>query len=166
MLDTGFSVDLRVSRSALVGRVTAEHVSWDVVQSGGQLWFRGKQMWAATISPAQAAGYGDSWVHVTSLNAGFGWASHLLHLQTEMATEVFRDKPGLHNVGIRRFAGRRVVELSSSGDVYDVEVAAPHRPLRWLEPDEIGADGKPCGVVLDAFGKPVQVSPPVTSLRY
>jgi hypothetical protein len=146
--------------------VTAEKATWDVVQDHGRLWFRGRELWRKSISPDQAASYGDRWVLVTSLNAGFGWASHLVHLQREMADEVFRDKPGLRNVGVRSFEGRRVVRLSSPDDLYDVEADSPHLPLRWLEPDELGPDGKPCGVVLDDFGAPVSVNVPRTSLRY
>lgn len=166
MLDNDFTVDLRVSRTSVVGRVTTENVTWDVVQDHGRLWFRGQAMWRKTISADQAAAYGDKWVRVTSMNAGFGWASHLLHLQREMPDEVFRDKPGLQNVGIRSFGGHRVVRLSSSKDVYDVEAGMPHLPLRWLEPEEIGPDGKPCGVLLDDFGAPVEVAVPRTSLHY
>jgi hypothetical protein len=166
MLDDGFTVDLRVSRTSLVGHVTTEKVTWDVVQDHGQLWFRGAAMWRATISADKAASYGDSWVRVSSLNAGFGWAAHLVDLQREMPDEVFRDKSGLRNIGVRTFDGRRVVRLSSPKDLYDVEVDAPHRPLRWLEPDELGPDGKPCGVVLDDFDAPVDVRVPNTTLRY
>jgi hypothetical protein len=166
MLDDDFTVDLRVSRTSVVGRVTTEKVTWDVVQDHGRLWFRGAAMWRNSISSDKAATYGDKWVRVTSLNAGFGWASHLVDLQKEMPDEIFRDKPGLRNVGVRTFAGRRVVRLSSPTDLYDVETDAPHLPLRWLEPDEIGPNGAPCGVVLDDFGAPVRVSVPRTTLHY
>ena len=166
MIDDDFTVDLRVSRTSIVGQVTTEKVTWDVVQDHGRLWFRGAAMWRKTISADKAAMYGDNWVRVTSLNAGFGWAAHLVDLQKEMPDEIFRDKPGLRNVGIRMFAGHRVVRLSSKKDLYDVEVSAPHLPLQWLEPDEIGPDGTPCGVVLDDFGAPVRVAVPSTSLTY
>ena len=166
MLEDDFTVDLHVSRTSLVGRVTTENVTWDVVQDHGRLWFRGAAMWNKTISADQAASYGDNWVRVTSLNAGFGWASHLIDLQREMPDEVFRDKRGLRNVGTRTVAGRRVVRLSSSKDAYEVRADAPHLPLSWLEPDEIGPDGKPCGVVLDAFAATVNVIVPRTSLHY
>jgi hypothetical protein len=166
MLDAGFTVDLRVSSTSLVGRVTAEHVTWQVVQDRGRLWFRGRSMWRRTISADQAASYGDKWVRVASMNAGFGWAGHLVDLQREMPDDVFRDKAGLRNVGVRTLAGRRVIRLASIHDVYDVRLAAPHLPVRWVEPDEIGPDGAPCGVVLDDFGAPVRVAVPRTALRY
>jgi hypothetical protein len=166
MLDDGFTVDLRVSRTSLAGTVTHNGISWQVVQDRGRLWFRGSAMWHATISADAAERLGDNWVQVTSFNAGFGYAAHLVDLQREMPDEVFRDKPGLRNVGFRTFAQRRVVELSSDEDVYDVTAAAPHDPLRWLEPDEIGPDGKPCGIVLDHFGAAVHVVAPDTALRY
>jgi hypothetical protein len=166
MLDSGFVVDVVVTPRGFRGTVTTHGVQWQAVSVDGALYFRGGAMWRATVSSATAQGFADNWVRVRQLNAGYGWAAHLVDLPAVVPDEVFRDKPGLVNVGARVVGGEDVAELASPEDVYDVRVATPHYPVRWIEPDEVGADGRPCGIILDRFAQPVAIVAPSTSLTY
>jgi hypothetical protein len=60
--------------------------------------------------------------------------------------------------------GRRVIELRSKTDVYDVLATGTPYPVRWLELENPGPDGKPCGITIDGFGAPATVSAPANAL--
>lgn len=166
MLDDGLTIDAVVTARGFAGTVSSHGVTWHAIAVGGRLYFRGASMWRKSISSTTAASFGQNWVRVRQLGAGFGWAGHLADLPHEIVTEVFRDKPGLVNKGVRLVRGVRVVHLVDSTDVYDVRLAAPHVPITWLEPDDIGPDGKPCGILLDHFGVTQPLDEPRTTLSY
>ena len=160
MLDTGFVVDVVVLPDAASGSVTSHGVTWRFVEVHGRLWLRGAALWRATVARAAAARLGDDWVSVRDPKAAYGWAGRLSHLPAGIPDLVFVAKPGLVNRGVRTVGGHRVIELSSKNDVYDVLTSNPPYPIRWLEPDERGPNGQPCGIELDRFDAVVNVTAP------
>ncbi|SRR5258708_38995076 len=109
---------------------------------------------------AVAAALGDRWVLVQSASSGFELAPRLAHLYTTIPRVVFALKPGLQNIGEVSLSGRRVVELRSERDIYDVLATGKPYPVRWLELENPGPDGKPCGITIDGFGAPATVTAP------
>ena len=165
MLDPGLAVDLVVTRHGSTGGITTHGVTWEEVAVGGDTWFRGAALWQATLPAEQAAALGDDWVLVTDPAAAFGFAGPLHDLPARIPDVVFGPHPQLKNRGARRLSGQQVVELSSSRDTYDVlETGTPY-PVRWIEVENVGPDGKPCGITLDRFGAATTVEAPVSSKR-
>lgn len=160
MLDTGFVVDIVVLRDAAAGSVTSHGITWRFVEVHGRLWLRGAALWRATRPAVAARRLGDNWVLVIDPKAAFGWEGRLAHLPTGIPDLVFVAKPGLVNRGVRSVNGHRVDELSSPKDVYDILTSNPPYPIRWLEPDERGPNGQPCGITLDRFGAAANVIAP------
>jgi acetolactate synthase-1/2/3 large subunit len=114
MLDDGITIDGVVTARGFAGVVTSHSVTWHVVSVDGRLYFRGASIWHKSISSTTAASFGQRWVRVRQLGAGFGWAARLADLPHAIVTEVFRDKPGLVNTGVRTVRGVRVVHLADS----------------------------------------------------
>ncbi|MFL6238063.1 MAG: hypothetical protein ACJ735_01030 [Actinomycetes bacterium] len=164
-LDPGFSVNLVVVPTGSRGTVTVHGVTWNEVTVGGRTWFRGAKLWQATVSKARAAAYDDHWVLVRRPRAAFGFAGRIAHLHESIPGVVFGPQQGLSNTGARKLNRERVVELVSDSDIYDVQASDPHYPVRWLEKENPGPDGSPCGITIDAFNQPVTVPPPKTTLE-
>jgi hypothetical protein len=160
MLDPGFDVDLVVVPGGSVGRVTSHGISWQEVTTGGKTWFQGASLWAATQAPAAASALGDNWVLVQSDATGFGLAPRFAQLDVAIPSVVFAQDKGLENGGETTLSGRRVVELRSKTDIYDVLATGTPYPVRWLELEHPGPDGKPCGITVDRFGEPAVVTAP------
>ncbi len=160
MLDPGLEVDLVIVHGGSSGTVTSHGVSWHEITIAGHTWFQGAALWAATQPATAASALGDRWVLVQSASSGFGLAPRFAHLDISIPGVVFALKPGLQNVGEVNLGGRRVVELRSKKDIYDVLATGTPFPVRWLELENPGPTGKPCGITIDGFGAPVTVVAP------
>ncbi|MEA2682246.1 MAG: hypothetical protein QOK05_574 [Chloroflexota bacterium] len=165
MLDPGLSIDIVVSRHGSTGRVTSHGVTWDEIGVDTRTWFRGRALWNATLPAAQADALGDDWVLVSDPSAAFGFAGPLHDLQTRVPGVVFGRQPGLSNRGTKKLNGQEVLELANATDIYDVLTSGVHYPVRWLETEIPGPDGKPCGITLDRFGDPSDVVAPATDKK-
>jgi hypothetical protein len=166
MLDPGFSVDVVIVPNGSTGTITTHGVSWYEISSNGQVWFRGSALWRATVSARLAQRYDDNWVLVSDKKAGFGFAGRVAHFDDSVPDVVFGPQQGLTNNGVTTLNASRVVELTSNTDVYDVLVDAPHYPVRWLEKENPGPNGQPCGITLGNFNQPApSVRPPQTPLE-
>jgi hypothetical protein len=164
MLDPGLEVDLVIVPGGSLGMLTSHGVSWREITTAGRTWFQGAALWSATEPAAVAAALGDHWVLVQSASSGFGLAPRLAQLDTGIPGVVFAAKPGLQNIGEVSLGGRRVVELRSKRDIYDVLATGTPYPVRWLEVENPGPDGKPCGITIDGFDAPVTVTAPSNPL--
>jgi hypothetical protein len=164
MLDPGLAVDLVVTPGGVTGHLAARGVSWEEIEVKDQLWFRGAALWKATLDADRAVGLGDHWVLVNDPAAAFGFAGPLRKLETRMPGVVFRRRTAPGNRGTRQLGGRRVVELASDRDIYDVLADGTPYPVRWLETDNPGPSGQPCGITLDRFNAPAKVLPPGSAL--
>ena len=157
-------VDLVVVPGGSTGTVTTQGVTWREITTSGQTWFQGAMLWAAT-QPAQVAStLGDNWVLVRSAATGFGLGPRFSDLDFAIPTVAFSHSKGLENHGEITLSGRRVLELRSKTDVYDVLAVGTPYPVRWLELEHPGPNGKPCGVSLDAFGLPAVVAAPANAV--
>jgi hypothetical protein len=164
MLDPGFSVDVVVTPHGSMGSVTIHDVTWQEVTIDGESWFRGSALWRASL-PAKAKLYDDRWVHVRDQRAAFGFAGRIAHLQDSIPGIVFGRQHGLTNTGVKTVNGEQVVELVGDEDIYDVVADPPHYPLRWLEKENPGPNGQPCGITLSRFGAAATLQAPTTSLE-
>jgi hypothetical protein len=162
MLDPGFTVHLVIVRGGSMGTVTAKGVTWSTIAYRGQLWLRGRALWQKTLTQAKAAQLGDSWVLVDDLKAAFNYARTLPNLDETIPAIVFGRHPKLQNKGERVVAGQRVVRLEDDEDIYDVLAAGKPYPVSWLEKENPGPDGTPCGITLRAFDAPAVVTPPTS----
>lgn len=160
MLDSGITVDIVVVRQGWSGTVSTRGVTWRGIELGGQVWFRGQALWRAILPAAEAARLGDRWTLVRDPDAAFGLARNLSHTELAIPELVFGPHAGL-SARSTTLDGRRVIELRGPTDIYDVLVDAPHYPVRWLETDEPGPTGQPCGITLSRFGEAVSVAAPV-----
>ena len=165
MLDPGFSVDIDVTPRGSAGSVTIRNVRWDEVAVDGQLWFRGAALWRASLPSSRAKLYDEHWVHVLDKRAAFGFAGRIGHLNDSIPGIVFGPQHGLTNTGAKTVDGQRVVELTSDEDIYDVLVHPPRYPVRWLEKENPGPNGQPCGITLSRFGAAVTLRAPTTTLE-
>jgi hypothetical protein len=164
MLDPGFEVDLVVVPGGSTGTATSHGVTWREITTGGHTWFQGAGLWAATEPAAVASSLGESWVLVQAASTGFDLAPRFMHLDVAIPLVVFAQSKGLQNLGETTLDGRRVVELRSKTDVYDVLAAGTPYPVRWLELEHPGPNGKPCGITVDRFGAPTVVTAPLGAL--
>jgi hypothetical protein len=160
MLDPGMDVDLVVVPGGSTGTVTTQGVTWREITTSGQTWFQGAALWAATQPAEVAFALSNNWVLVQSAATGFGVAPRFAHLDFAIPSVAFGKSKGLENRGEITLNGRRVVELRSETDVYDVLAVGIPYPVRWLELEHPGPNGKPCGVTLDRFGAPTVVTAP------
>jgi hypothetical protein len=160
MLDPGMEVDLVVVPGGSTGTVTTRGVTWREITTGAQTWFQGAPLWSATQPAEVALALGDNWVLVRSDATGFGLAPRFTHLDFTIPSLAFAHSKGLENRGQITLNGRQVVELRSKTDVYDVLVGGTPYPVRWLELEHPGPNGKPCGVTLDRFGVPTVLTAP------
>lgn len=163
-IDDQLTVAMTVTPDGTRGTVTSHGVSWQEVERHGTVWFRGVRLWRATVSAAKAQRFGDSWVRVTDPSAGFGWLTPLSDVQAAIPTIFFAPKGAMVNLGRRVIDGREVVRIKNGPDIHDVLASGTPYPVDWLETDEPGPDGQPCGVALSAFDAPVMVKAPVTAL--
>lgn len=160
MIDPDVTLDLRVTPRGETGTVTSHGITWHVLALDGAMWLQGRGLWAATLPPDRAAAYGDGWVRVTDGSAAFDTARILPTLPQAMVAQVFGPHPQLRVTATTTLAGRQAVELQGGKDIYDVAATGTPYPLRWLERDTPGADGRPCGITLDSFGAPAGLAPP------
>lgn len=160
MLDPGFTVHLTVVRGGSMGTVTAKGVTWGTIAYQGKLWLQGRALWQKTVSRAKATELGDSWVLVNDPNAAFKYARALRNLDETIPGIVFGPHPTLENKGERVVNGQRVVRLESEDDIYDVLAEGKPYPVSWLEKENPGPDGTPCGITLSGFDGPAVVTPP------
>jgi hypothetical protein len=123
------------------------------------VWLRGRSLWDKTVSRAEAARLGDSWVLVKDPKAAFGYARALINLDVTIPGVVFARRT-LDNKGERVVDGQRVIRLENDDDIYDVQATGTPFPLSWLEKENPGPDGKPCGITLSGFDAPAVVTPP------
>jgi hypothetical protein len=163
MLDPGFTVHIVVVRGGSTGTVTAKGITWSTVASHGKLWLQGRGLWQKTLSPAEAARLGDSWVLVTDPNAAFRYARALRNLDETIPGIVFGPHPTLVNKGAIVVDGARVVRLESDDDIYDILATGTPFPTSWLEKENPGPDGKPCGITLSGYDAPAVVRPPAAA---
>jgi hypothetical protein len=166
MLDDDLDVSLTVTPQGSRGALTSHGVSWQEVSIGPTIWFRGRSLWRATTSAATAQRLGDRWVRVTDEHAGFGWAGPVRNLPSTIPLNFFTAKGALRNLGRRTVDGRPVVRIANGADRHDVLTSGPPYPVDWLETDEPGPDGQPCGVALSAFNAPVRLVRPRTDLVF
>ena len=151
MLDPGVGVDLTVNGSQLAGTVTSHAITWDVNIDGSTVLFRGRALWDAT-APAQAAAFDARWVRVDDPHAGYGLAGELAHFRYGLSHIIFGPHPAASAVSQTSLSGTAVIELRGGGDTYDVAATGTPWPLRWLDSDIAGPDGRPCGITLADFG--------------
>lgn len=163
MVDPGINLDIVVVREGWTGTVTRQGVSWSGIVLDGTVWFRGAQLWSATLPAQQAAAFGDHWVRVDDPAAAYGLAKNLSRLERSIPGVVFARHPGLVS-RLTDFEGRRVIELRSRTDLYDVLASGTPYPLRWLELDKGSPGQNPCGITLDRFDADVTVEPPQPAL--
>ena len=161
MLDPGFTVHIVVVKGGSTGTTTAHGVTWSSIAIQDTLWLRGKDLWTKTLSRADAARLGDSWVLVTNNKAAFGYARALKHLDQTIPGLVFARRT-LENKGEQVIGGQKVIRLENDDDIYDIRASGTPFPLSWLEKENPGPDGKPCGITLSGFDAPATVTPPVT----
>jgi hypothetical protein len=162
MLDPGVDVDLSVAGDDSSGTITTKGATWHEVTSGGRVFFKGAQLWAAS-APTRAAAFGDNWVEVTDPSAGFGLARVLPHFRVALTEVVFGPHPGLVNRGVSTLSGRQVVELRNSHDLYDVLASGTPLPVRWVDEDTATSDGVACALTLGDFESPITVTAPVAT---
>jgi hypothetical protein len=163
MLDPGFTVHIVVVRGGSMGTVTAQGVTWSTVAWQGKLWLQGSGLWRKTVARPEATRLGDSWVLVNDPNAAFRYARALRTLDATIPGTVFGPHPTLVNKGERVVDGARVVRLEDDNDIYDVLATGTAFPTSWLEKENPGPDGKPCGITLSGFDAPAVVTPPTAA---
>lgn len=164
MLDPGLTVDVVVVPDGSMGTITSHGVSWEQIAFAGTIWFKGPDLWHATLGPEDSDRLGDQWVKVETESAAFGLAKMLTVLDKSIPGLVFAAKPGLKNRGLKDVLGQRVIELENDTDVYDVRADGTPYPIRWLEKETPGPDGKPCGITLSEFDSPVSIVPPTSTV--
>jgi hypothetical protein len=150
MLDPDFVVDVAVRPEGVDGAVTSHGLTWRVRTLGDYVWFSGAALWRATL-PRRAGELGEGWVRVDDPDAGFRLAGRLARLPQSIPGIVFAPHPGLRSAGVKTLDGRRVVELRTDKDVYDVLADGTPYPVRWLELGETDEEGRPCGITLSGF---------------
>jgi hypothetical protein len=163
-LDDQLTVSLTVTPNGTRGTVTSHGITWQDVELHGKVWFRGSQLWRNTVSRAKARRFGNRWVLVTNKTAGFGWRDPLSDVQIAIPTVFFAPKGDMVSLGTRTVDGRAVVRIKNGPDFHDVLASGTPYPVDWLETDEPGPDGQPCGVTLSDFNAPIAVTAPKTNL--
>jgi hypothetical protein len=163
-LDDQLTVALTVTPNGTRGSVTSHGVSWQEVELHGTVWFRGAALWRATAPAAKSRRFGNHWVRVIDKTAGYGWRDPLSDVQTAIPSVFFAPKGDMVNLGRHVIDGRAVVRIKNGPDFHDVLATGTPYPLDWLETNEPGPDGQPCGVTLSDFDSPVSVTAPVTTL--
>ncbi|HEX3822854.1 MAG TPA: hypothetical protein VHV79_00130 [Mycobacteriales bacterium] len=163
-LDDQLTVSLTVTPNGTRGTVTSHGITWQDVELHGKVWFRGSQLWRNTVSRAKARGFGNRWVLVRDKAAGFGWRDPLSDVQVAIPTVFFAPKGDMVSLGTRTIDGRSVVRIKNGPDYHDVLASGTPYPIDWLETDEPGPDGQPCGVTLSDFNSAITVTAPTTSL--
>jgi hypothetical protein len=163
-IDDNLTVSLTVTPVGTRGTVTSHGVTWQEVERHGTVWFRGARLWRVTVSPARARRFGGSWVRVVDPAGGFGWRDPLSDVQTAIPAVFFAPKGAMVNLGRKVIDGRTVVRIKNGPDYHDVLATGTPYPVDWLETDEPGPDGQPCGVTLSAFDAPITVTAPSTRL--
>lgn len=164
MLDPDLTVDVVVVPGGSMGTITSHGVSWEQIASAGSIWFKGPDLWHATLSPEDAARLDDQWVRIETESAAFGLPKRLAALDKSIPGVAFAAKPGLTSRGVKQVLGQRVIELENDTDVYDVRADGTPYPIRWLEKETPGPDGQPCGITLSEFDTPVSIVPPASTV--
>jgi hypothetical protein len=162
MLDPGFTVHLVIVRNGAMGTVMAKGITWRMVARADTLWLRGRALWAKTLPRVKATQLGDDWVQVNDPKAAFNYARSLHNLHVTIPTVVFHRRT-LENKGERVVNGQRVIRLENDDDIYDVRATGTPYPLTWLEKENPGPDGQPCGIRLSAFDAPAALDVPLTT---
>lgn len=158
MVDPGLTIDLAVTTDGVAGSMTSHGVAWRVVVHEGNAWISGRALWDATVSPARAAAFGDSWVRVTDPSAAFGFA-RILPVMASGIPKLFGPQPQLAITGRTTVGGKDAIELRGPQDVFDIAAEGTPYPLRWVEhPADPGA--QPRDLILDGFGTQAAITPP------
>ncbi|GAC1330361.1 MAG: hypothetical protein NVSMB17_07650 [Candidatus Dormibacteria bacterium] len=163
MIDPGIVLDLVVVKSGSKGHVTTHGLTYEEVASHGRLWIRGAALWKATLSAEQAATFDDDWVQVRDPAAAFNFAGLLVDLERRIPGTVFGPHRGL-KAAQATYAGREVIELRNGKDLYDLDTGRVPYPLRWVDTENPGPDGQPCGITLGEYNAAATVSPPASHL--
>jgi hypothetical protein len=135
-----------------------------MVAVDGSVWFRGARLWQATTSRPAAERFGNSWVKVTDPAAGFGWRNPLSDVPLAIPTNFFAPRADMVNLGRMALDGRDVVRIRNGSDFHDILATGTPYPIDWLETDEPGPDGQPCGVTISGFNAPATLTAPRTHL--
>jgi len=163
MVDPGIVLDLVVVKSGSHGHVTTHGLTYEEVASKGRLWIRGAALWGATLDRQRAATFGDQWVEVRDPSAAFNFAGLLIDIERRIPGTVFGPHRGLKTYR-STYAGRPVLELRNGKDTYDLLTGPVPYPVRWVETENPGPDGQPCGITLSEFNAPATVTPPTSAL--
>jgi hypothetical protein len=163
-LDDGLTVSLTITPDGSRGTITTHGVSWQEINVGHKVWFRGSRLWQTTVSRTKARRFADKWVLVTNPTAGFGQPGPLSDLPVALPENFFSPRGAMKNDGERTVDGRSVIHIVNGGDAHDILASGTPYPIDWLELDEPGPDGQPCGITISDFNAPVMVTAPKTTL--
>jgi hypothetical protein len=168
MVAAGYSVDVRIVHGqGTAGRVTYHGITWDVIATDREVFFRGRPLWDATQPPPGAAALGDHWVRMTGVLGFYGWVQLLPKLAGEIEQGIFLNHGTVSALTDATLRGQAVTHLSGPTDTYDVsrDTTSP-LPLRWTDLKEPPVNGVACGLDLDGFGAQAPVTAPSGAIPY
>ena len=168
MVAAGYGIDMRVVHGeGAAGLATYHGLTWEVVATAHDVYFRGRALWNATQPPADAATLGDQWVRMTGVVGFYGWLELLPRLAGVIEQGIFVHHGPVAAIADGTYGGHAVTHLSGPQDTYEItrDTSAP-LPLRWTDLKEPAVNGIACGLDIDGIGTQAAVTAPADAVPY
>ena len=167
MVAAGYGIDVRIVHGQGASGTVAYHgLTWSVVATPHDIYFRGQALWNATQPPAQAATLGDHWVRMTGVVGFYGWIELLPQLARDVEG-IFSDHGPITAISAATRQGHAITHLAGPTDTYDItsDTATP-LPVRWTDLKEPPVNGVSCGLDVDSVGAQPAIQIPDGAVPY